>query len=81
MQIDLFILYTLTAGIGIALITGVIGCFVVWRRMAYFGDSLAHSSLLGIALGLAAGISANVGIIIICVVFASLLLWLQQKRY
>ena len=32
----------LIAGLGIALITGVMGCFVVWRRMAYFGDSLSQ---------------------------------------
>jgi zinc transport system permease protein len=45
---------SLLAGLGIAAVTGVLGCFVVWRRMAYFGDSLAHSALLGIALGVLA---------------------------
>ena len=77
---DPFIIRAAAAGIGIALIAGVIGCFVVWRRMAYFGDSLAHSALLGIALGLVVGISPNLGTIIVCSAFAMLLLWLQQKR-
>jgi zinc transport system permease protein len=48
--------------------------------MAYFGDSLAHSALLGIALGLATGISTNLGTLIVCTAFALLLLWLQQRK-
>ena len=75
-----FILRALAAGIGVATIAGTIGCFVVWRRMAYFGDSLAHSALLGIALGLAVNISTNLGTVIVCSIFAFLLLWLQQKK-
>ncbi len=75
-----FILRAFAAGIGVALVAGVVGCFVVWRRMAYFGDSLAHSALLGIALGLAAGISTHVGTVIVCSIFAVLLAWLQQKK-
>ena len=75
-----FILRALAAGIGVAIIAGTIGCFVVWRRMAYFGDSLAHSALLGIALGLATGLGTNIATIIVCFAFALLLLWLQQKK-
>ena len=45
-----FLLYALLAGLGVALVAGPLGCFVVWRRMAYFGDTLAHSALLGVAL-------------------------------
>jgi zinc transport system permease protein len=48
---DAFLWRALLGGIGVALVTGPLGCFVVWRRMAYFGDTLAHSALLGIALG------------------------------
>ena len=48
--------------------------------MAYFGDSLAHSALLGVALGLVMGISTNLGTIIICSIFAVVLIWLQQKN-
>ena len=75
-----FVLRALAAGIGVAIIAGAIGCFVVWRRMAYFGDSLAHSALLGIALGLATGLGTNIATIIVCFAFALLLLWLQQKK-
>ena len=46
-----FLLYALLAGLGVALVAGPLGCFVVWRRMAYFGDTLAHSALLGVSLG------------------------------
>lgn len=45
------LLPSLLAGLGIAIIAGPLGSFVVWRRMAYFGDTLAHASLLGLALG------------------------------
>ncbi|MDB2461185.1 metal ABC transporter permease [Gammaproteobacteria bacterium] len=79
-MIEPFIIRAIIAGIGIAIIAGAIGCFVVWRRMAYFGDSLAHSALLGVALGLVMGISTNVGTIIICSIFAIVLIWLQQKK-
>ncbi len=80
MNLEPFLINAILAGFAVAVITGVMGCFVVWRRMAYFGDSLAHSALLGVALGLAVGIAVNVGIILICSVFALLLLWLQQKK-
>ena len=65
-MIEPFLIRAIIAGIGVAIIAGAIGCFVVWRKMAYFGDSLAHSALLGVALGLVLGISTNIGTIIIC---------------
>ena len=77
---DDFVLRALIAGAGVALIAGPLGCFVVWRRMAYFGDSLAHSALLGIALGLITGLNSNLGTVVVCSVFAVLLLWLQHIR-
>lgn len=79
-MLDPFILRAIAAGVGVALIAGVIGCFVVWRRMAYFGDSLAHSALLGVALGLAVGFSTNLGTVLVCSLFALLLLCLQQQK-
>ncbi len=78
--LDDFILRALAAGIGVACVAAILGCFVVWRRMAYFGDSLAHSALLGIALGLLYGISLNTSTIIVCSFFAFILVWLQQKQ-
>ena len=50
-----FLLYALIAGLGLALVAGPLGSFVVWRRMAYFGDTLAHSALLGVALWILTG--------------------------
>ncbi len=79
-MIEPFIIRAIIAGVGVAIIAGAIGCFVVWRKMAYFGDSLAHSALLGVALGLAVGISTNIGTIIICSIFTITLIWLQQKK-
>ena len=79
-MLEPFILRALVAGMGVAIVAGVMGCFIVWRRMAYFGDSLAHSALLGVGLGLVTGLGVNLGVIIICFAFALLLLWLQQKK-
>jgi len=79
-MIEPFIIRAIAAGVGIAIITGVIGCFVVWRRLAYFGDSLAHNALLGIALGITTGINTNISTIITSFIFAILLLWLQNQR-
>ncbi len=59
---------------------GQLGCFMVWRRMAYFGDSVAHSALLGVVLGIVLGIEPNAGIIIMCIALALLLHLLQQQR-
>ena len=50
---DDFVLRALTAGLGAALAAGPLGSFIVWGRMAYFGEALAHCALLGVALGLA----------------------------
>src|SRR3990167_8488674 len=50
-----FLLYALLAGLALALVAGPLGSFVVWRRMAYFGDTLSHAALLGVALGLKIG--------------------------
>lgn len=79
-MIDDFLLNGLLAGIGIAVIGGPLGCFVVWRRMAYFGDSLAHSSLLGVALGFLLGIDLTLGIALTCILFAIGIVFLQEQN-
>lgn len=71
---------TLITMLALALLAGPLGCFVVWRRMAYFGDGLAHSALLGVAIGLIAGISNQIGMILMAIAFASSLLWLRAQR-
>ena len=66
--------------LALALLAGPLGCFVVWRRMAYFGDGLAHSALLGVAVGLIAGMSNQIGMILVAILFAVMLLWLRTQR-
>jgi zinc transport system permease protein len=75
-----FLFFALLGGIGLALVAGPLGCFVVWRRMAYFGDSLAHSALMGVALGFLLSIDVTLGIAGTCVVFALAIVGLQQQR-
>ncbi len=75
-----FIMRAALAGTGVALIAGVLGCFVVWRRMAYFGDSLAHSALAGIPLGLILGIGSDYGVLAVASVFSLFLVWLNRRR-
>ena len=52
-MLDDFMVRALLAGLGLALVSAPLGCFVVWRRMAYFGDATAHAAMLGVALSLA----------------------------
>ena len=78
---DDFLIRAAIGGIGVAAVTGPLGAFVVWRRMAYFGDALAHSALLGVALGLLLGTNANIAIITVCIAVALLLVALQRQRY
>ncbi len=75
---DEFVVLALVAGIGVAVVMGPLGVFVVWRRMAYFGDTLAHSGLLGVALGLAFGVNVTAGIMVVCAAVAVLLVVLRQ---
>ncbi len=77
---DDFVIRALLAGVGVALVAGPLGCFVVWRRMAYFGDTLAHSALLGVALGLAFRVSVTAGIVGVAALAAMLLAGLERQR-
>lgn len=76
-----FLLLALLAGIGVALISAPLGAFIVWQRLAYFGDTLAHSALLGVAFGLLLSVSIQAAIIVSCLVVAILLtLWQTQRQ-
>ncbi len=77
---DSFIWYALAAGVALALVVGPLGSVVVWRRMAYFGDTLAHAALLGVALAVAAEQLPMAGVSIIGVLIAVLLFWLEKQR-
>jgi zinc transport system permease protein len=75
-----FLLRAILAGVGVAVVAAPLGAFIVWRRMAYFGDALSHAALLGVALGFATGISVNFGILGVCLAFALFLTALGAQR-
>jgi len=79
-MLDDFFVRALLAGIGVALATGPLGCFVVWRRMAYFGDTLAHSALLGVVLGFILSIQPMAGVALTCATLAVLMVLMQSQR-
>ena len=66
-MLDDFFLRALLAGVGVALIAGPLGCFIVWRRLAYFGDTMAHSALLGIALAALLDLNLILGVFVVAV--------------
>lgn len=75
-----FLFHALCAGLMLALVAGPLGSFVVWRRMAYFGDTLSHGALLGVALGLLLDISPGLAVTVSCVLLAVLLVTLQRRQ-
>ncbi len=75
-----FLVRAFLAGAGVALLAGPLGCFIVWRRMAYFGDSLAHNALLGVAIGLLLGIDPTLGVIAGSALLAAFLIGMQQQK-
>ena len=76
---DDFFTRALIAGIGIAIVTGPLGCLVIWRRLSYFGDTLAHSALLGVTLAYAFSINISLSVFIISGTVALLLISLQKR--
>ena len=71
MMLDNFLVRSALAGIAIALAAGPLGCFVVWRRMAYFGDATAHAAILGVALSFAFSLSVFAGVLVAALVMAT----------
>ena len=76
---DDFLFRALLAGAGVALIAGPLGCFIVWRRMAYFGDTMAHSALLGVALSVLFDVNITLGVFVVAT-FGALALIMMQRR-
>ena len=77
---DDFIIRALLAGLAIAIIAGPLGVFVLWRRMAYFGDTLSHSAILGVALGFLLSINLNAGILASTLTVAVLLILSERQK-
>lgn len=78
-MIDLFVT-ALAAGLLVVLMTAPLGCFVVWRRMAYFGDTLAHAGLLGAALALVSQLPMTLAASLIGLLIAGCLLLLSRNQ-
>src|SRR5687768_9488794 len=79
-SMDDFFVRAMLGGIGVALAAGPLGSFIVWKRMAFFGDALAHSALLGVALGFALGVSHIFGVILVAAIFSVVIVSLQKQR-
>lgn len=77
---DDFLIRALLAGVGVAVVAGPFGCFVVWRRLAYFGDTMAHAALLGVAVGLVLGLDTMWGVAAVALATAGLLAAAQRQR-
>ncbi|WP_186393817.1 MULTISPECIES: metal ABC transporter permease [unclassified Pannonibacter] len=78
-MLDDFFTRAILAGIGVALVAGPLGCFIVWRRLAYFGDTLSHASLLGVALAFLLNVNITLAVFVICTLVSLLLLTLQRR--
>lgn len=81
MMLDDFLIRAALAGLGVALAAAPLGCFVVWRRMAYFGDATAHASILGVAVALGFGISIFTGALVIALLMAATVSTLSGRGY
>ena len=76
---DDFFIRALVAGIGVAFVTGPLGCFIIWRRLSYFGDTLAHSALLGVTMAYSFELNIALSVFIISSLIALILIQLQKK--
>lgn len=77
---DSLLLHAILAGLGVALVAGPMGTFVVWRRMAYFGDTMAHSAFLGVALGFLLHFDVLIGIFAVGVAIALALAFAERQK-
>tara|TARA_Y100000590_G_scaffold469960_1_gene660974 strand:- start:2634 stop:3437 length:804 start_codon:yes stop_codon:yes gene_type:complete len=74
-----FFIRALIAGVGVAIVTGPLGCFVIWRRLSYFGDTLSHSALLGVTLAYSFELNIALSVFFISSIVALILLKLQKR--
>ncbi len=80
-MLDDFMVRATLAGVGVALAAAPLGCFVVWRRMAYFGDATAHAAILGVALSLALSMSIFAGALVVALLMAVTVSTLSDRGY
>lgn len=62
-----------------ALIAGPLGCFVIWRRLSYFGDTLSHASLLGVAVAILLEVNFTLSIFVVSGAVSLFLIYLRIK--
>jgi zinc transport system permease protein len=78
-MLDDFFTRALLAGFGVAAVAGPLGCFIVWRRLAYFGDTLSHAALLGVALAFLLEVNVTLAVFAVCLMVSLALLVLQRQ--
>ena len=78
-MLDDFLMRALLAGIGLAMVTGPAGCFIVWRRLAYFGETIAHSALLGVAIAVLVNLHLVIGIFVTAVAVVLAMSYLERR--
>jgi zinc transport system permease protein len=75
-----FLMRALIAGIGLAIVAAPLGCFVVWRRMAYYGETVAQAGLIGIAAGLALSLNLTASVLVVTLAVSALLVLLSRQQ-
>lgn len=78
-MLDDFFTRAILAGLGVALVAGPLGCFIIWRRLAYFGDTLSHAALLGVALAFLFEVNITLAVFAVSVLISLALLLLQKR--
>lgn len=75
-----FLMRALLAGLGLAVVAAPLGCFVVWRRMAYYGETVAQAGLIGIAAGLALSLDLTASVLVVTLAVSALLVLLSRQQ-
>lgn len=75
-----FFLRALLASLGLAVVAAPLGCFIVWQRLAYFGETVAQAGLIGVALALAMQMDVTWGVLIVALAVAALLVWFGRQK-
>ena len=78
-MLDDFFVRAIVAGIGMAVVAGPFGCFIVWRRLAYFGDTLAHAALLGVALAFLLQVNVTLAVFVVAALVSLALIVLEKR--
>lgn len=79
-MLEPFLVRALAAAVGVGLIAAPLGCLVVWRRMSYFGGTIAHGGLLGVAMGIVLGIDLTLGVVMVSLAIGGLLVGLSRQH-